>query len=174
MFNSCTQEQGEKFNAYLIKLRHQIKTCEYGALEDELLHDRIVTGTSNNNARLLGESGVTLDRVIDICRRTEQAEQQLSKLNNSAETIHYTKADKKKKARELIKDCKFGGLNHLWILSWCHMDYISFGPFRLVLWHRADIPWWVFGYCPLSSYLGFLELMLCALGSCYDGDCVSD
>ena len=39
MFNSCTQEQGEKFDAYLIKLRHLIKACEYGALEDELLRD---------------------------------------------------------------------------------------------------------------------------------------
>ena len=39
MFNSCTQEQGEKFNAYLIKLRHLIKTCEYSALKDELLRD---------------------------------------------------------------------------------------------------------------------------------------
>ena len=97
MFNSYTQEQGEKFEAYLIKLRHLIKTCKYGALEDELLRDRIVTGTSNNNirARLLSESGLTLDRAIDICRSTEQAEQQLGKLNNSAETIHYTKADKK-------------------------------------------------------------------------------
>ena len=95
MFNSCTQEQGEKFDAYLMKLRHLIKTCEYGALEDELLRDRMVTGTSNNDvrARLLSESGLTLDQAIDICRSTEQAEQQLGKLNNSAETIHYTKAD---------------------------------------------------------------------------------
>ena len=97
MFNSCTQEQGENFDAYLIKLRHLIKTCEYSALEDELLRDRIVTGTSNNNVRprLLSESGLTLDRAIDICRSTEQAEQQLDKLNNSTETIHYTKADKR-------------------------------------------------------------------------------
>ena len=28
MFNSCTQEQGKNFDAYLIKLRHLIKTCE--------------------------------------------------------------------------------------------------------------------------------------------------
>ena len=116
MFNSCTQEQGEKFDAYLIKLRHLIKTCEYGVLGDELLRDRIVTGTSNNNvqARLLSESGLTLDRAIDICRSTEQAEQRLGKLNNSAETIHYTKVDKKnlKKAREFIKDCKFCGQSH--------------------------------------------------------------
>ena len=67
-----------------------------------------------------------------------------------------------------------GELNHLWILSSCHMDYISFLSFRLILWHRADIPWWVFGYYLPPSYLGFLETMLCSLGSCYDGGCVSD
>ena len=85
-------------DTYLIKLRHLIKTCEYSALEDEPLRDQIVTGTSNNNvrARLLSESGLALDQVIDICRSTEQAELQLSKLNNSAETIHYTKTDKKR------------------------------------------------------------------------------
>ena len=59
-------------------------------------------------------------------------------------------------------------LNHLWILSWCQMDYISFGSFRLGLWHRADIMWWGFGYRLLSSYPGFLEPMLYALSSCYD------
>ena len=51
MFNSCIEGQCEKFDAYLIKLSHLIKTCEYGALEGELMHDRIVTGTSNNNVR---------------------------------------------------------------------------------------------------------------------------
>ena len=35
--------------------------------------------------------------------------------------------------------------------------------------HRADIPWWVFGYYPPPSYLGFLEPILYSLGSCYDG-----
>ena len=76
MFNSCIEGQCDKFDAYLIKLRHLIKTCEYGALEDEILHDRIVTGTSNNNvrARLLSESRLTLDRAKDICRSTEQVE----------------------------------------------------------------------------------------------------
>ena len=83
MFNSCTQEQDEKFDAYLIKLRHLIQTCEYGALEDELLRDRIVTGTSNNNVRawLFSESGLTLDRVIDICRSTEQTARKTEQLS---------------------------------------------------------------------------------------------
>ena len=67
-----------------------------------------------------------------------------------------------------------GELNHLWIPSWCHMNFISFGSFLLVLWHRADIPWWVFGYCLLSCYPDFLEPMFCALGSCCDGGSVSN
>ena len=46
-------------------------------------------------------------------------------------------------------------LNHLWILSWRYTDYIFFGSFWLVLWHRKDIPRRVFGYCPLSTNLGF-------------------
>ena len=53
-----------------------------------------------------------------------------------------------------------GELNHLWILSWCHMDSISFRSFRLVIWHRAGIGQWVFEYCPLSSHLGSWEPML--------------
>ena len=66
----------------------------------------------------------------------------------------------------------FGVLSLLWILSWCHMDYIFFESFRLGLWRRADRLSWVFRYRPLSSYPGFLDSMLCALGSCCDGDCV--
>ena len=68
MFNSRTLEQGKKFDAYLIKLRHLIKPCEHGGLEDELLRDRIVTGTSINSVRtrFLSESGLTLDRAIAV------------------------------------------------------------------------------------------------------------
>ena len=62
-----------------------------------------------------------------------------------------------------------GEFSHLWILSWCHMDYKSFGSFWLGFWHWADILWWVFGFHLLFSYPGFLESMLCTLSSCYDG-----
>ena len=96
MFNSCIERQSEKFDAYQIKLRHLIKTCEYGALEDELLRGRIVTGKSNNNvwARLLSESGLTLDRAINICRSTEQAT--TARQTEQLTRDYYTKADKKR------------------------------------------------------------------------------
>ena len=60
-----------------------------------------------------------------------------------------------------------GELSHLWILSWCHLDYIYFGSFRLGLLYGADTLCWVFGYRLLSSN-PCLELMLCALGRFYD------
>ena len=117
LFNSSTQEHGERFEIYLHKLRGLIKTCKYGFLEHELLRDRIVIGTNNQNirARLLSEAGLTLDRAIDICRTTEQAELQLGKLNKNgiAESINYTAHDKRKRRdSKYIKDCKFCGLSH--------------------------------------------------------------
>ena len=115
LFNSCSQEHGERFETYLHKLRGLLKSCKYGILENELLRDRIVIGTNNQNirAKLLSESGLTLDRTIDICRTTEQAELQLVKLNNTDEPIHYTTLDKRtNKDREFIKDCRFCGQSH--------------------------------------------------------------
>ena len=64
VFNSCDQEIGERFDAYLNKLRKLIKTCRYSTLEDELLRDRIVMGTNKKEiwATLLSEPDLTLDR----------------------------------------------------------------------------------------------------------------
>ena len=117
VFNSCDQEIGERFDAYLNKLRKLIKTCRYSTLEDELLRDRIVMGTNNKEirTRLLSEPDLTLDRTIDICRSTEQRDRQVDVIGSrkTTETVHYTqKAEKRKLRREHIKDCKFCGLSH--------------------------------------------------------------
>lgn len=96
MFNFCIQEQDKTFDIYLNKLRYLVKICKYGALEDELLCHRIVIVTSNNNvwARLLGESGLTLDQTTDICWSSEQPEQQLDRFKKSTKNIIFTKVDK--------------------------------------------------------------------------------
>ena len=117
VFNSCDQEIGERFDAYLNKLRKLIKTCRYSTLEDELLRDRIVMGTNKKEirTRLLSEPDLTLDRTIDICRSTEQRDRQVDVIGSriTTETVHYTqKAEKRKQRREHIKDSKFCGLSH--------------------------------------------------------------
>ena len=109
VFNSCDQEIGERFDAYLNKLRKLIKTCRYSTLEDELLRDRIVMGTNKKEirTRLLSEPDLTLDRTIDICRSTKQRDRQVDVIGSrkTTETVHYTqKAEKRKQRREHIKD----------------------------------------------------------------------
>ena len=59
-----------------------------------------------------------------------------------------------------------------WILSWYHMDYISFESFQLVFWRRGDWLRWVSGYCFLSLDPDFLKPMLCSLGSCCNEGCL--
>ena len=44
MFNSRIQASGESFNEYVNALRDLAKSCEYDALLDEMLNDRIVSG----------------------------------------------------------------------------------------------------------------------------------
>ena len=132
IFNTCSQEPGEKFADYLNRLRTLIKTCDYKSLQDELLRDRIITGMNNSNTRekLLNENELTLKKAIEICRTAEQTAMQLEKLNEKlkeAELVNYTKADRRKPTqrystqehrhrpppqREMLLDCKYCGRDH--------------------------------------------------------------
>ena len=72
-FNNCSQQRGENIGAYLTKLRKHSATCEYGALQDSLVKDRLVFGISDNatRERLLGEEGLTLEKAVKICKAAE-------------------------------------------------------------------------------------------------------
>ena len=41
-FNTRNKEDGETFNKYLTELKAQVKNCDFGDLENDLLPDRIV------------------------------------------------------------------------------------------------------------------------------------
>lgn len=59
-FFSCDQKPGNTFDLYLAELYTLSKTCEFGALRDSLIKDRI--------ERLLRERDLTLDKAVDLCR----------------------------------------------------------------------------------------------------------
>ena len=67
------------------------------------------TNKKEIRTRLHSESDLTLDRTIDICRRTEQRDKQVDMIGsrNTTETVHYAQ-----KAEKEIKNCKFCGLSH--------------------------------------------------------------
>ena len=73
VFNSRSQQPGERIDQYVTDLRSKAAQCEFGTLTDSLIRDRIVCGvlSDRTRSRLLKDAGLTLDGAIDICRADE-------------------------------------------------------------------------------------------------------
>ena len=81
-FNNRSQEQTESMDAYVNALRALAETCNFGALKDQLIRDRIVCGVRDNAVRrkLLQESKLALEKCVDICRAAEATSAQLKEM----------------------------------------------------------------------------------------------
>lgn len=82
-FNTRTQGVGEDFDTYLSDLRRLAANCDFGALKEQLIKDRIVCGIRNSKVRdrLLQERDLNLTKAIEICRAAEQADLQIKQLS---------------------------------------------------------------------------------------------
>ena len=82
LFNSSTQAPDESFNVYLHKLRKLAATCNFGALTDEMIRDRIVIGVKDMSlkGRLLREHGLSLVKAVELSKASEIAKERLHKL----------------------------------------------------------------------------------------------
>ncbi|CAB4011295.1 hypothetical protein pdam_00025842 [Paramuricea clavata] len=74
-FRSRKQNADETIDAYLTSLRELIKTCEFGALEDEMLRDQIVEKCYSKQLRerLLAHEELDLAKTLRIARSSESA-----------------------------------------------------------------------------------------------------
>ena len=79
------QESGESFDTFFADLRKLVRTCEYGALEDSILRDKIVVGVREdaNRKKLLQSRNLDLKSAIDICKASEAASKQLRDMSES-------------------------------------------------------------------------------------------
>lgn len=79
IFGCCKQEEGEAIDCFVTRLREKAATCDYGALRDELIRDKIVIGIANESTRrrLLREKDLTLASAIEACRAAELSDLQL-------------------------------------------------------------------------------------------------
>ena len=84
MFGTCSQKLGQTLDEYVAELRKLAATCKYGQLEDELIRDRIVLGTSDvvTRAHMLREKKLTLDTAIDVLRSNENTKAVLEALSS--------------------------------------------------------------------------------------------
>jgi len=79
VFNQRTQSPGEAFDVFLADQRRLVKSCEYGDVEDSILHDRIVVGVRDDSIRRksLQRRNLGLADAIDVCIASELASKQL-------------------------------------------------------------------------------------------------
>ena len=82
-FNRRAQLDGESIEHYITVLYGLVETCEFGALQDELLRDRIVVGIRDNalSERMQAEgSKLTLEKAKMMARQKEAVAEHSSQL----------------------------------------------------------------------------------------------
>ena len=72
-FNTCVQQSEESVQTYVTRLRKLAVPCEYGALINELIRDRLVIGLKNqgDKVRFLREKSLNLQKAIEMCTSSE-------------------------------------------------------------------------------------------------------
>lgn len=83
-FNSRLQLPGETFDTFVSELRRIMQNCDFGAMRDDLLTDRIVCGIRDPKIkdRLLREQNLDLAKAVNICKSAEQTEIHIKNLHN--------------------------------------------------------------------------------------------
>ena len=85
LLNKRCQEPSESFDSYMTELRRLVKSCDYGALEESILKDKVVIGIRDDSSRrkLLQMRNLTLAAAIDVCRASETATRHLKEFAHS-------------------------------------------------------------------------------------------
>ena len=123
-FNTRNRKEGEPFQSFVADLKILASTCEYDALRDDLICDKIVCGVTSSFVRkqLLKERDLTLDHAIEIGIVNELSDKNNSELANKAtadlkQEVHSVSKGRKTFVKEGSKpdihNCKNCGGNHV-------------------------------------------------------------
>lgn len=120
-FITADKEQNGNTIKYVTRLKKLSNLCEFGALHNQRIRDRIVLGTKDSGARsrMLRAPDLTLDKAIDMCRESEIADQKMKILSASEAAANYTakqkrtahKQDRKQHNRSISKPVQRSELN---------------------------------------------------------------
>ena len=115
-FNIRDQEAGESIDTYASNLRSLCDRCNFVALKDEMIRDRIVCGVRDSSLRkkLPQVPELTLERGIDMCRSAEATSTQLEAMSAQNSHAHLPsevnfvkKPSKGADKSSFLKDCRF-------------------------------------------------------------------
>jgi len=70
VFNSCVQSHDEHVDAYVDRLRKLASSCDFGALTNELICDRLVIGLRDRDLKgaLLRQKGLSLQKALEMSK----------------------------------------------------------------------------------------------------------
>ena len=118
-FFSRNQDSGESIDHYVTVLKNLANTCEFGALKESLIRDRIVFGIQDSSVRerLLRDAKLTLETAIEKVRSSELTQIQLKQIKADKTTDESisaitTKPPEKLPSKFPMIDCKFCGRRH--------------------------------------------------------------
>lgn len=97
-FNKRVQGEGETVNDFITSLYSLAEYCEYGALHDELIRDKIVVGISDKrlSEKLQLDSELTLSKAMEQVRLSECVKTQQEMLSSHKSSIQaLTKVNKR-------------------------------------------------------------------------------
>ena len=111
VFNLCAQNDQETTDEFVNRIRKLASSCEFGALTEELIRDKLVLGIKDQSTklRLLKEDKLTLDKAINICRSSEIANIQLKSMKTCTpymESYNERKANKHRPLSEVTSQSR--------------------------------------------------------------------
>ena len=84
-FNRRSQEDGESADKFITSLYQLVENCEYGALQDQMIRDRIVVGIRDQalSQRMQLDPDLTLEKAKTLSRQREAVREHQEILGNS-------------------------------------------------------------------------------------------
>ncbi len=120
-FNVATQEAHESVDEFVMRLKKLSKTCNFGALEESLVRDRIVVGIKDEatQKKLLQQDSLTLKLCVDICRSFESTATKMKAMKQENVDVIDTpkhpkppKGPRNEKGTAPLIQCKYCGRKH--------------------------------------------------------------
>ena len=113
-------KSGESIDHYVTVLKNLANTCEFGALKESLIRNRIVFGIQDSSVRerLLRDAKLTLETAIEKVRSSELTQIQLKQIkadkttDESISAITTEKLPEKLPSKFPMIDCNFCGRRH--------------------------------------------------------------
>ena len=121
LFFTRDQRESETINQCLTELRQIAANCDFESItRDQLLRDRLVTGTRTTKTRenLLREKKLTLEKALDIARAAESTATQMKVMSSDSGLFAVKEQEKGQPdgvpvvSEARIKDCRFCGWSH--------------------------------------------------------------